>query len=71
MTATLEAYARMPYPEHLTPDQFLPRVLPAVVFAKNPKLGERVSATPAIADNVLYVRTEGHLYAFAEKKQKD
>ncbi len=36
------------------------------VVAKNPKLGERVSATPAIADNVLYLRTDSHLYAFAE-----
>jgi outer membrane protein assembly factor BamB len=38
------------------------------VVAKNPKLGERVSATPAIADDTLYVRTAGHLYAFAAKK---
>jgi outer membrane protein assembly factor BamB len=38
------------------------------VIAKNPKLGERVAATPAIADNVLYIRTDKHLYAFAEKK---
>ena len=38
------------------------------VVAKNPKLGERVSATPAIADDTLYVRTAGHLYAFAEAK---
>ena len=38
------------------------------VVAKNPKLGERVSATPAIADDTLYVRTAGHLYAFAETK---
>jgi outer membrane protein assembly factor BamB len=34
------------------------------VLAKNPPLGERVAATPAIAGNVLYVRTAGHLYAF-------
>src|SRR5262245_11435434 len=40
---------------------------PAVV-AKNPKLGERTAATPAIADDTLYVRTAKHLYAFAEKK---
>jgi outer membrane protein assembly factor BamB len=40
---------------------------PAVV-AKNPKLGERTAATPAIADDVLFVRTDKHLYAFAEKK---
>jgi outer membrane protein assembly factor BamB len=38
-----------------------------VVLAKNPKLGERTAATPAIAGNVLYVRTEKHLYAFADK----
>jgi len=38
------------------------------VVAKNPKLGERVSATPAIADNTLYMRTASKLYAFAEKK---
>jgi outer membrane protein assembly factor BamB len=37
------------------------------VVAENPKLGERVAATPAIADDTLYVRTAGHLYAFAEK----
>lgn len=38
------------------------------VIAKNPKLGERVAATPAIADDVLYIRTAKHLYAFAEKQ---
>ncbi len=38
------------------------------LVARNPKLGERVSATPAIADNTLYVRTASKLYAFAEKK---
>lgn len=38
------------------------------VVAKNPKLGERVAATPAIADDTLYIRTAGHLYAFAAKK---
>ncbi len=38
------------------------------VAAQNPPLGERVSATPAIADDTLYVRTAGHLYAFAEVK---
>jgi outer membrane protein assembly factor BamB len=37
------------------------------VVAKNPKFGERVSATPAIADNTLYLRTATKLYAFAEK----
>jgi outer membrane protein assembly factor BamB len=34
--------------------------------AQNPPLGERVAATPVIADNTLYVRTAGHLYAFTE-----
>jgi outer membrane protein assembly factor BamB len=34
--------------------------------AENPPLGERVAATPAIADDTLYVRTAGNLYAFAE-----
>jgi outer membrane protein assembly factor BamB len=38
------------------------------VVAKNPKFGERVAATPAIADNILYLRTATKLYAFAEKK---
>ena len=38
------------------------------VIARNPGLGERVAATPAIADNALYVRSEKHLYAFGDKK---
>jgi outer membrane protein assembly factor BamB len=42
---------------------------PPKVVAKNPPLGERTAATPAIADDTLYVRTAGHLYAFAEKKE--
>jgi outer membrane protein assembly factor BamB len=37
------------------------------VVAKNEPLGERIAATPAIADDTLYVRTAGHLYAFAEQ----
>lgn len=37
------------------------------VVAQNPPLGERVGATPAIADNALYVRTAEHLYAFSAK----
>jgi len=37
------------------------------VVAKN-KLGERTAATPTIADDTLYVRTDRHLWAFAEKK---
>jgi outer membrane protein assembly factor BamB len=40
----------------------------AEVVATNPPLGERVAATPAIADDTLYIRTAGHLYAFAVKK---
>jgi outer membrane protein assembly factor BamB len=39
------------------------------VVAKNPPLGERVAATPAIADDTLYVRTAGNLYAFADEGQ--
>ena len=39
-----------------------------VVVAKNPPLGERVAATPAIADDILYIRTEKYLYAFAKEK---
>jgi outer membrane protein assembly factor BamB len=38
------------------------------VVAQNPGLGERVGATPAIAGNTLFIRTDGHLYAFAEEK---
>lgn len=37
------------------------------VVAKNPKLDERTAATPAIAGNTLYLRTEKHLYAFANE----
>jgi outer membrane protein assembly factor BamB len=37
------------------------------VVAKNPPLGERMSATPAIADDTLYIRTADHLYAFSER----
>lgn len=40
----------------------------ATVVTKSPKFDERISATPAIADNTLYLRTEKHLYAFAEGK---
>jgi outer membrane protein assembly factor BamB len=36
------------------------------VAAKNPPLGERLAATPAIAENTLYVRTAEHLYAFSK-----
>ena len=38
------------------------------VVAQNPPLGERVAATPAIADDTLYVRTAESLYAFAKEK---
>jgi outer membrane protein assembly factor BamB len=37
-------------------------------LAKNPPLGERIAATPAIADDTLYVRTEKHLYAFGASR---
>ncbi len=40
----------------------------AEVVAENAPLSERVASTPAIADDTLYVRTEKHLYAFAEPK---
>jgi outer membrane protein assembly factor BamB len=39
-----------------------------VVVAENPPLGERVAATPAIASDTLYIRTDKHLYAFAEAR---
>ena len=32
------------------------------------KLDDRIAATPAIADDTIYVRTAKTLYAFAEKK---
>jgi outer membrane protein assembly factor BamB len=35
------------------------------VLARN-DLGERIVATPALVDGRLYVRTEGHLYAFGQ-----
>ena len=38
------------------------------VLATNSKLGERTAATPAIAGDVLFIRTAKHLYAFAERK---
>src|SRR5262249_25006877 len=38
------------------------------VVVRNPGLGERVGATPVIADNTLYIRTDGHLYAFSSEK---
>jgi outer membrane protein assembly factor BamB len=37
-------------------------------LARNPKLGERVAATPALADNAIYIRTASKLYAFAQGK---
>jgi outer membrane protein assembly factor BamB len=36
------------------------------VVVENPPLGERIIATPAIADDTLYIRTDNHLWAFAE-----
>jgi outer membrane protein assembly factor BamB len=37
------------------------------VVAQNSPLGERFSATPAIADDTLYIRTASHLWAFAKQ----
>lgn len=37
------------------------------VVATNPPLRERVAATPAIADDTIYIRSEGHLWAFATR----
>ena len=39
----------------------------ADVVAENPPLNERTAATPAIADDTLYVRTDKHLYAFVTR----
>jgi outer membrane protein assembly factor BamB len=39
---------------------------PPEVVAKNEPLGERTSATPAIADDTIYIRTDKHLWAFAK-----
>ena len=36
------------------------------VLATNP-LGETITATPALVDDVIYVRTAEHLYAFGGK----
>ncbi len=38
------------------------------IVAKNPKLGEKVAATPAIADDTIYIRTAENLYAFGHMK---
>lgn len=38
------------------------------VVKQNPPLGEHTAATPAIADDTLYLRSGEHLYAFAKKK---
>jgi hypothetical protein len=38
----------------------------APVFT-SPEFGERIAATPAIADDTLYLRTSGTLYAFKQK----
>lgn len=38
---------------------------PTEVFKSEP-FGERISATPAIAEDTLYLRTAGHLYAFGK-----
>jgi outer membrane protein assembly factor BamB len=38
------------------------------VIPKKLRLGERVAANTAIADDTFYLRTAGHLYAFGAKK---
>jgi outer membrane protein assembly factor BamB len=38
------------------------------VVATSSAFGERIAATPAIADDTIYIRTATQLYAFAEKK---
>lgn len=40
-----------------------------LLVVANAKLGERTAATPAIADDTLFIRTAQHIYAFAEPKQ--
>jgi outer membrane protein assembly factor BamB len=39
------------------------------VLARN-ALGERIAATPAFAENALYVRTDKHLFAFVEETRR-
>jgi outer membrane protein assembly factor BamB len=39
------------------------------VLARNP-LGEKITATPALAENAIYVRTDKHLFAFAGDSAK-
>ena len=39
-----------------------------IVVVGSAKLGERTAATPAIADDTLFIRTEQYLYAFAALK---
>ncbi len=39
-----------------------------LVVVSSTKLGERTAATPAIADDTLFIRTDQHLYAFTEHK---
>lgn len=43
---------------------------PPEVVVQNPPLGERVAATPAIADDTLYFRTATAMYAFANKSNR-
>jgi len=37
------------------------------IVVQNPKLDERTAASPAIADDTIYLRTDQHLYAFTGK----
>jgi len=40
------------------------------IVARN-ELGERIFATPAIVENTMYLRTEGHLWAFGATEEKE
>ena len=31
----------------------------------NPELGETITASPAVADNAIYIRSDAHLWKFA------
>ena len=36
------------------------------ILARN-VIGEKISATPALVENIMYVRTDRHLFAFGRK----
>ena len=39
------------------------------MLARN-ALGEKIAATPAFAENAIYMRTDKHLFAFVEDQNK-